>query len=98
MTAQHRRLSALGAQPCAEAQLVQPPGVGMQPGIGGVHGGGQAPELALSQALTATLIAYCIGGFFLSQAFSAFLYSILGMVVGLAKITPRPVRSAFRPT
>ena len=60
--------------------------------------GPQAPELALSQALTATLIAYCIGGFFLSQAFSAFLYSILGMVVGLTKITPRPVRSALRPT
>ena len=48
---------------------------------------GARPEPALAQVLTATLIGYCVGGFFLSQAYSPFLYAVLGIVVGLAKVT-----------
>lgn len=47
--------------------------------------GPQAREAALAQALIASLIAYCVAGFFLSEAFSPYLYSVLGMTVGLAK-------------
>jgi O-antigen ligase len=52
--------------------------------------GGRAPpgvdnhEKALGQALVGALIAFAVAGFFLSQAYSAFLYSILAMIAGLA--------------
>lgn len=47
---------------------------------------GRAPPggAAAGQALTATLVGYCVSGFFLSQAYSAYLYSVLGIVAGLA--------------
>jgi len=53
------------------------------------RGGGDA---ALAQVLIASLISYCIAGFFLSEAFSPFLFSVLGMVVGLAKLYPAASR------
>lgn len=40
-------------------------------------------QRALGQAMTAVLIAYCINGFFLSQAYGVLLYSTLALVVGL---------------
>lgn len=52
--------------------------------------GPRSRESALAQALIASLIAFCIAGFFLSEAFSPYLYSVLGMTVGLAKVTAAP--------
>ena len=49
---------------------------------------GSVPDgAALAQALTATLVGYCVSGFFLSQAYSAYLYSILALVAGLATVS-----------
>lgn len=48
-----------------------------------------APHAALGQALTATLVGYCVSGFFLSQAYSAYLYTVLGLVAGLACVAAR---------
>jgi O-antigen ligase len=48
--------------------------------------GGTAPQAALAQALIAALFGYVVVGFFLSQAYSAFLYSLFGTVAALAKV------------
>jgi O-antigen ligase len=46
-----------------------------------------AAEIAVvAQIFTATLVAYVVTAFFLSQAYSAYLYTFLGMILGLAKI------------
>jgi hypothetical protein len=45
-----------------------------------------AATAALGQALIGSFIAYMVSGFFLTQAFSAYLYSMLGMVIGLSKL------------
>ncbi|HTT28263.1 MAG TPA: O-antigen ligase family protein [Solirubrobacteraceae bacterium] len=37
----------------------------------------------IAQCLSASLVAYCVSGFFLSAAYSAYLYATLGMTVGL---------------
>ena len=48
---------------------------------------GSVPDgAALAQALTAALVGYCVSGFFLSQAYSAYLYSLLALVAGLAAV------------
>ena len=47
-------------------------------------------QRALGQALTAVLIAYCINGFFLSQAYGVILYATLALVVGLHWTCPPP--------
>jgi O-antigen ligase len=44
-----------------------------------------APEL--TQALTAALIGFAVGGFFLSLAYSEMLYTLVALVVGLQKVT-----------
>ncbi len=62
------------------------------------QGGRAPPEVALAQTLAAALVGYCIAGFFLSQAYSALLYSVLGMVVGLAKLAPMAAHAAARPS
>jgi len=41
------------------------------------------PEVALAQSLQACLVGYIVAGFFLSQAYSALLYVLLGLVVGV---------------
>jgi hypothetical protein len=41
------------------------------------------PEAALGQAFVVVLVGYCVSGFFLSQAYSAYLYSVLALLVGL---------------
>jgi O-antigen ligase len=45
-----------------------------------------ASALALSQALTASLLGFAVAGFFLSAAYSAYLYGLLGLVLGLTKL------------
>lgn len=55
---------------------------------------------ALAQALIGSLLGYIVSGFFLSQAYSAYLYGLFGLVIGLTKLYPhglaaraaRPVR------
>jgi O-antigen ligase len=54
-------------------------------------------EAALAQALTGTLIGYCVSGFFLSQAYSAFMYSIYGLLVGFWYVTVGRWRVATPP-
>lgn len=45
--------------------------------------GKRAPELPMVAMLRASLIGYIVSGFFLSQAYSAFLYAQLAMIIGL---------------
>jgi O-antigen ligase len=40
----------------------------------------------LAQALTASLIGFVVGAFFLSLAYSAILYTLVGLAVGLGKV------------
>jgi len=44
---------------------------------------------AMAQALRACLIGYAVSGFFLSQAYAAFLYATLGLIVALVYISRR---------
>jgi O-antigen ligase len=41
----------------------------------------------LTDALTASLIGYCVAGFFLSQAYGGYIYLTIGAIVGLDKVT-----------
>lgn len=62
-----------------------------------------ASEIAvLAQILTASLVAFVVTASFLSQAYSAYLYALLGMILGLARVvrpvTPRvPVGAVVQP-
>jgi O-antigen ligase len=49
--------------------------------------GRRTNEAALAQALSGTMIAYCVSGFFLSQAYSAFTYSMYGLIAGFSTVT-----------
>jgi O-antigen ligase len=40
----------------------------------------------LGHALAGVLISYCVAGFFLAAAYSAYMYTIFAMVLGVAKI------------
>jgi len=53
--------------------------------------------VALGQVFFATLVGYSVTGFFLSQAFSAYLYSILGIVVGLEAAAAGAIHAAPTP-
>ena len=58
------------------------------------------PEVAVvAQIFTASLIAFVVTASFLSQAYSAYLYTLLGMILGLAKIVSlaRPPMAARAP-
>ncbi len=44
------------------------------------------PEATMAQALRAGLVGYMAAGFFLSQAYSAYLYALIGMIVGFASV------------
>ena len=48
----------------------------------------------VAQALMGTLVAFCVSGFFLSQAYSAFLYTTVGLVVALARVVPNATSGA----
>jgi O-antigen ligase len=52
---------------------------------------------ALKGALAGALIGYCFAGFFLSQAYAAYLYSLLGIVAGMMKIQAQPLREPRAP-
>ena len=65
-------------------------------------------EQALARALAGALVGFCVAGFFLSQAYSPYLYSLLGMVAGLIKLrklsaapplvpAPAPASNRFLP-
>ena len=54
----------------------------------------------LAQLLSASLVAYAVAGFFLSAAYWAYLYMLLGMALGLARVTSRtgsPIAAVNRP-
>jgi O-antigen ligase len=59
----------------------------------------RVPEIAVvAQVFTASLVAFVVTASFLSQAYSAYLYTLLGMILGLAKIVslaqpPVPARA-----
>lgn len=53
-------------------------------------------EAALGQALTGSLIAYLVCGFFLSQTYSPSLHVLLGMIVALSKVQRLRVRELAR--
>ena len=53
----------------------------------GRHGGG-----ALSSALTASLLGFVVGAFFLSLAYSEMLYTLVALAIGLQKVTARPAQ------
>ncbi|MEO8029743.1 MAG: O-antigen ligase family protein [Gemmatimonadota bacterium] len=69
----------------------------------GPPGGPRPPpeQRALAQALAATFVGFCVSGFFITQAFSFFLYTMIAMVAGLAKVqrmaTPAGRPAALRP-
>jgi len=54
-----------------------------------------APPTQLAQALTASLVGYVVGGFFLSLAYRDLLFVLLALIVGLRKTT-LPLRPAAR--
>ncbi|HEX7090789.1 MAG TPA: O-antigen ligase family protein [Longimicrobiales bacterium] len=47
----------------------------------------QSDEVVLGHALAGTIIGYVICGFFLSQAYAAYMFVVHGVIVGLAKVT-----------
>jgi O-antigen ligase len=55
--------------------------------VRGGHGGVTGRHVAMAQAMSATLVAFCVGGFFLSQEYAAYLYSIMGLTVALERVS-----------
>jgi O-antigen ligase len=59
-------------------------------------------DAALAQALFASLLGFAVAGFFLSQAYYVFPFSLFGMIVGFTKLypaafaRPRPARARAR--
>ena len=66
-------------------------------GIGGRGPGPPTREKAMGHALAGSLVGYVTAGFFVSQAYSAFLYAILAIIVGLAKVTSTAGTPASNP-
>jgi O-antigen ligase len=52
------------------------------------------PEVAMAQALEASMVGFCVSGFFLTQADAWYLYALIGMVMGLVKVGGGGVRVA----
>jgi len=49
--------------------------------------------MGLADALIACQLEYAVAGFFLSQAYAAYLYATLGIIVGFSKaMVPAPRR------
>jgi O-antigen ligase len=55
-----------------------------------------SPEEALGQAVIGGLIAFCVAGFFLTQAYSLILHALLALAIGMAKSYPVPKRMRSR--
>jgi len=49
-------------------------------------GSGASREAALAQAFRTSLVGYVVAGFFLSQAYAAYLYTMLGIIVGFSSV------------
>lgn len=63
-------------------------------GRGGGDPGTHPEDAALAQILMASIVAYMVAGFFLSEAYSPFLYSLMGIVVGVSKVYRQPATAA----
>ena len=50
----------------------------------------------LTQALTASLIGFAVGAFFLSLAYHEMLYTLVALSVGLGKVTSLEARDRVR--
>ena len=74
--------------------------IGRRPGPPSRPGGGP-PGTHLAQALAGSLVAFAVGGFFLSLAYRDFLFVLLALIVGLDKVIrrapPRHGRAEIRP-
>src|SRR5213596_3991451 len=53
--------------------------------LGRAPGERSPPSVQLAQALTAALVGYVVGGFFLSLAYRDLLYTLLALIVALRK-------------
>lgn len=55
--------------------------------------GGRATDAqALGEAMAGSIVGYVVAGFFLTQGYSAYMMILLALIVGLAKVRPRPVK------
>jgi O-antigen ligase len=45
---------------------------------------------SLARALAVSLVGYAVAGFFLSQAYAAFLFVLVGLILGLARVLKAP--------
>ncbi len=76
--------------------------VGAIKALAGVHrstfasGRPGAPEEAMSQAVIGGLIAFCVAGFFLTQAYSMILHTLLAFAIGMSKCFPVERRLSSR--
>jgi O-antigen ligase len=52
---------------------------------------------AFAHALAGVLVAYCVAGFFVSAGYSAYLYTIFGIILGLMKLTAEPQAVGAKP-
>lgn len=61
--------------------------------------GARAPPAAatMAQVLMAALVGYVVSGFFLSQAYSAYLHTVLAMIVGLEAVSAASPAPAAAP-
>jgi O-antigen ligase len=55
------------------------------------------PRGPLGQTIGGVLIAYMVGGFFVSAGYSAFLYTIFGVILGLMKLVKGSLQPAAAP-
>lgn len=54
-------------------------------------------EQVLGQALAGAVVGYLVCGFFLSQAYSAYMFTLYGMIIGLARVGSQMPRGAPAP-
>src|SRR5439155_25435482 len=64
-------------------------------GLSGGRGGHPGEAAFLAQPLPGPLVGFAVTAFFLSQAFSGYLYMLLGMSLGLARVAS-PLRAPVR--
>ncbi len=69
----------------------------------GTPPGGAGPSerssAVLGHALATAMVGFAVTGFFLSQAYSAYGYSLFAILIGLGSVlTPRPLRDPVPPT
>lgn len=63
------------------------------------RGGRPSDAVFLGHALAGSIVGYVICGFFLSQAYAAYMFIIYGLIVGLAKVTggaPAPASAPIK--